>query len=194
MEYQQEGTEWPRKGIGTASSSGCKAFRALKLMAKHHINLAVMDEEAAINGSRPLEQIADCSGYAWGGAIVQMTGDLTGVKMLAMVGKELNPAQQAWAPLQLEGYAQLETKRAQRRVLGWMRSICWTDHANWIRLKQKPEVDVKCVRCLSEITSDGSVIRSLAGRSAKFADGTSRNCRDRDGSIAQRTADLQGLV
>ena len=61
-------------------------------MAKHHISLAVMDEEAAINGSRPLEQIADCSGYAWGGAIVQMTGDLTGVKMLAMVGKGLNSA------------------------------------------------------------------------------------------------------
>ena len=83
-EYQQEGKEWPGKGIGTASSSGCKAFRALKLMAKHHINLAVMDEEAAISGSRRLEQISDCSGYAWGGAIAQMTGDLTGVKMLAM--------------------------------------------------------------------------------------------------------------
>ena len=75
-----------------------------------------------------------------------------------------------------------------------MRSICWTDHANWTRLEQKPEVDVKCVRWLTEITSDGSVIRSLAGRSAKFADGTSRNCRDRDALIAQRTADLQGLV
>ena len=57
--------------------------------------------------------------------------------MLAMVGKGLNPAQQAWAPLQLEGYAQLETKRAQCCVLGWMRSICWTDHANWTRLEQK---------------------------------------------------------
>ena len=54
-EYQQEGTEWPGKGIGTATSPGCKAFRALKLMAKHYISLAVMDEEAAINGSRPLE-------------------------------------------------------------------------------------------------------------------------------------------
>eukprot|EP00969_Alexandrium_andersonii_P146495 6478491-Alexandrium_andersonii.AAC.1 len=30
----------------------------------------------------------------------------------------------------LKGYAQLETKRAQKRALGSKRSICWTDHAN----------------------------------------------------------------
>eukprot|EP00969_Alexandrium_andersonii_P194388 8585715-Alexandrium_andersonii.AAC.1 len=36
-------------------------------MACDLIKLAVMDEAAAIDSSRPLEQIADGSGVAWGG-------------------------------------------------------------------------------------------------------------------------------
>jgi hypothetical protein len=36
-----------------------------------------MDEAAAIDGSRPLEQVADSSGIAWGGCCLQMTSDLS---------------------------------------------------------------------------------------------------------------------
>ncbi|MFO0005202.1 MAG: hypothetical protein ACK559_29145, partial [bacterium] len=64
-------------------------------------------------------------------------------KVLMIAGKSLQPAQQAWPPLTLEGYAQLEMKRAQRRTLGSMRSICWTDHANWTRQQKAVEVDPK---------------------------------------------------
>ena len=68
-------------GIGAGSitkdsSEADKAFVGIKLMAKHHIEMGVMDEAAAIDGTRPLEQIADCSGIAWGGTVLQMKEDL----------------------------------------------------------------------------------------------------------------------
>ena len=46
-----------------------------------------------------------------------MTADLSGFKVLMMVGKGFTPAQQAWAPLTLEGFAQLGGKRAQKKLL-----------------------------------------------------------------------------
>ena len=42
--------------------------------------------------------------------------------------------------------------------------------------------------------ADGSVIRSLSGRSALLGDGYSRNPKDRDALIAQRTKDLEGAI
>ena len=65
--------------------------RAIKIMAAHCIETAVMDEAAAIDGSRPLEQIADARGYAWGSTDVQMTHDLTRFKVLLMsIGHQRN--------------------------------------------------------------------------------------------------------
>ena len=193
-DFQKVGAVFPPDGLGLGTTEGDKAVRAIKLMAKHNIELAVMDEASAIDGSRPLEQVADSSGIAWGGCCLQMTADLSMFKILMMVGKGLTPAQQAWPPLSLEGYAQLETKRAQRRILGSMRSICWTDHANWTRQQTAADIDVKHLRWTSEIVSDGSEIRSLSGRSAKLADGPSRNPEDRDEIMEQRTRDLEGMT
>ena len=100
---------------------GSKSTRAIKIMAGHCILTAVMDEAAAIDGSRPLEQVADACGYAWGSTNLQMTTDLSRFKVLMMVGKSFTPAQQAWPALVLESYAQLMGKRYQRKVLGPMR-------------------------------------------------------------------------
>ena len=47
---------------------------------------------------------------------------------------------------------------------------------------------------LSEIMADGSEIRSLAGRSARLGDGTSRNTKDRDIRLEQRSKDLAGMI
>jgi hypothetical protein len=123
-----------------------------------------------------------------------MTDDMTGIKVLLMAGKSLSAAQQAWAPLLLEGFAQLEMKRAQRSALGSMKSICWTDHANWTRQQTTPDPDIKVLRWVSEIVADGSEIRSLSGRAAKLGDGTSRNPPDRDKLMAQRAKDIEGLM
>ena len=131
--YLKEETVYPPEGFGPGITAADKAIRGLKLLAKYYIEMGNLDEVAAINGTRPLEQIADSSGIAWGGMCIQMTADMGGFVMLCAAGKSLTPSQQAWDPLSLEGYAQLMMKRYQNRILGYMESQCWTDHANWTR-------------------------------------------------------------
>ena len=191
--YMKPGAVFPPGGLGEGEDEGSKAVRAIKVMCRDRMQLEVLDEAAAIDGSRPLEQIADCSGYGYGGTGLQMRADLSGFKVLYTAGIGLTPAQQAWPPLTLEAYAQLETKRAQRACLGPMRSICWTDHANLTKQQSSEHIDVKHLRWVAEITSDGSCIRSLSGRAAKLGDGISRNPSNRDEILQQRSKDLAGL-
>ena len=193
-EFLKPGAEFPTAGLGVGNEPGDKAVKAIKIMASNLIRLSVLDEAAAMDGSRPLEQIADSSGIAWGGTCLQMTRDLMGFNVLMTASKGLTPSQQAWPPLTLEGYAQLETKRAQKKFLGAMKSLCWTDHANWTRQLVLEDVDVKHLRWVSFLVADGSQIRSLSGRSAKLGDGYSRNPKDRDALVEQRTRDLEGRM
>ena len=178
-EFLKPGAEFPAVGLGHPSdkSDGTKAVRCIKAMAQHCIETAVMDEAAALDGSRPLEIIADACGYAWGATAVQMTEDLSRFKVLLMVGKGFTPAQQAWSALTLEANAQLMGKRAQRKTLGPMRTLNWTDHANLTEQQHTdPEdIEVKHLRWISEIVADVSELLSLSGSSARLGDGTSLN-------------------
>ena len=63
-EYLKPGASFPSEGLGTGASAGDLAVRAIKLMATQAIRLAVFDEAAAIDGTRPVEQIADSSSIA----------------------------------------------------------------------------------------------------------------------------------
>ena len=65
-QFLKPGAVLPPGGIGAGDQECDKAFKAIKLLAAHFINLGVMDEAAAMDGSRPLEQLADSSGIAWG--------------------------------------------------------------------------------------------------------------------------------
>ena len=60
--------EFPPTGLGAekGTSEGDKAVKAIKAMDINCIERAVLDEAGAIDGSRPLEQIADACGHAWG--------------------------------------------------------------------------------------------------------------------------------
>ena len=195
-EYMKPGAVYPPCGLGAGDTEGCKAVKVIKLLCVHAIHLSTLDEASAIDGSRPLEQIADACGIAWGSTNVQMTPDLSGFKVLLMTGKGFTPAQQAWPAITLEGFAQLGGKRAQRKVLGPMRSLNWTDHANMTKQQtiDLVDIDLKLLRWVSEIVSDGSEIRSLAGRSARLGDGTSRNPSNREALMEQRTKDLAGMI
>ena len=106
-EYMKPGTKFPEGGLGSGETRGCKAIKAIKLMAANAIETAVLDEAGAIDGSRPLEQIADACGIAWGSTNLQMTADLSRFNVLLMIGKGFTPAQQTWHALTLEGHAQL---------------------------------------------------------------------------------------
>ena len=204
-EYMKPTATFPAIGLGAEvevskvlpeHKQGHLAVLALKLMAAHSIQTSSLDEAAAITGDRPLEQIADACGYAWGSTQIQMTEDLSHFNVLLMSGKGFTPAQQVWQPLTLEMYAQLMGKRSWRKLNGTFPCICWTDHANVTRQQVLPsqDLDAKHLRWLAEIVQDGSEIRSLSGRSAHLGDGTSRNPKDRDELIAQRTADAKGLI
>ena len=133
--YLKPDAVFPRDGLGAKGTEDDRVIKAIKLCVCYHIHLAVLDEAAAMDGSCPLELLADCSGIAWGGSAYQMLSDLSHFKVLMTAGRGLTPAQQAWTPLTLECYAQLEMKRAQTHTLGAMRSIGWTDHANVKRLQ-----------------------------------------------------------
>ena len=76
-QWQKPGAEFPEIGLGSGATAGCKAFKAIKQMMQRHICLASFDEAAAADGSCPLEQIADASGIAVGGSVLQMTRDLS---------------------------------------------------------------------------------------------------------------------
>ena len=193
-QWQKPGAVFPEGGLGSAATEGCKAFKAIKRMMQNRINLATFDEASAADGSCPLEQIADASGIAVGGSVVQMTRDLSQLKVLMTHSKSLTPAQQNWPPLIQEAFAQLEVKRATRRMFGSIRTLCWTDHANLTRAQTSDiGMDPKLVRWVAEILMDGSEIRSLSGRSATLGDSFSRNPKDRDALLAARTKDLEGL-
>ena len=77
-EFLKPGAVFPEKGIGPGETPADYAFEAVKVMSNHLIKLSIMDEAAAIDGSRPLEQVADCSGLAWRGSCLQMKTDPTG--------------------------------------------------------------------------------------------------------------------
>ena len=193
--YQKPGAVFPPEGLGYGQTAGCQAVRAIKKMLSEAIGIAVFDEAAAISGECPLEQVADASGYAVGGTVLQMTRDLQKMKVLLTHSKSLTAPQQSWPPLIQEAFAQLEVKRMTRKTLGSVKTLCWTDHANLTKA-QHVEVgaDVKLVRWIAEIISDGSEIRSLSGRSAKLGDGFSRNPKMRDQLLEDRTKDVQGLA
>ena len=170
-------------------------MKCIKKMLCECIGLQVFDEASAADGSCPLEQIADASGIAVGGTVLQMSRDLSRMKVLMTHSKSLTPAQQSWPPLIQEAYAQLEVKRATRKMFGSIKTLCWTDHANLTRAQSSDiGADTKLVRWVSEILADGSEIRSLSGRSAKLGDGFSRNPAGRDELLEARTKDIEGVA
>eukprot|EP00959_Pyramimonas_sp_CCMP1952_P436282 9135919-Pyramimonas_sp.AAC.1 len=61
-----------------------------------------MDVAGAIDGTRPLEQIADACGYGWGGVVLQMDAAMTGFNVLLIVGGGFTGAQQHWHPSTLK--------------------------------------------------------------------------------------------
>ena len=170
-------------------------MKCIKKMLCECIGLSVFEEASAADGSCPLEQIADASGIAVGGTVLQMSRDLSRMKVLMTHSKSLTPAQQNWPPLIQEAYAQLEVKRATRKMFGSIKTLCWTDHANLTRAQSNDiGADIKLVRWVSEILADGSEIRSLSGRSAKLGDGFSRNPAGRDELLEARTKDIAGVA
>ena len=158
------GAEFP---AASSTTAGCKAFKAIKKMMCDHITLAAFDEAAAADGSCPLEQVADACGIAVGGSVVQISRDMVKLKVLMTHSKSLTPAQENWPPLIQDAFAQLEVKRATRKVFGTVKTLCWTDHPVTRAQTSDIGMDSKLVRWVAEILMDGSEIRSLSSHARR---------------------------
>ena len=87
-------------------AAAIKSQKALQELATQCVHLAVIDEVAAISGERPLEQIADCSGYGWGGTVYQLSPDHLSLNVLGQYAGLLTQAQYHWHPRRGKLYAQ----------------------------------------------------------------------------------------
>ena len=107
-----------------------KAQRAIQKLAEQAIRLDVFDEIAAITRTRPLEQVADWSGYGWGGTCYQLGPDRRLLQVVGMFSGLVTLAQASYHPRRGECLAQREVRRACRKNLGSILANCWTDHAH----------------------------------------------------------------
>jgi len=161
--------EWP------LNKEALAGIEAMKRMVAASIRLDVLDEVGMLSGLRPQEQIADSSIVGWGGTIYQMSEDRKKMNVLGHHSGGLTPSQGCWPVLTLEANAQWKVRRAGRQVNGPNPCLCWSDHANVVRLQTAVDLDPRHLRWISNLMSDGSVLLNLSGRSAKLGDGLSRN-------------------
>ena len=161
-------------------------------MTRHCVNRAVRGVAATIDGTRPAKLIADAGGHGQGGVAMRANAGMTGFIAPMTVGGGFADARQRRPALHAETHAQLMAKHAQKKHLGRGRAICGADHADVTRaaISKAAGVDSKILRWIAESGRDGSEMRSLAGRSARLADGLSRNPGSRGQLAGERTKEL----
>ena len=94
--YLKADVWFPEEGLGGGDTEDDKVIKAIKMCVCYYNHIAVLDEASAMDGTCPLELLADSCGIAWGGSAYQMLSDLSHFKVLMTAGKGLTPAQQAW--------------------------------------------------------------------------------------------------
>ena len=155
---------------------GCRGVKVLKILTARMIDLNAIDENAALSGERPLEQVADWNPIGWGCVLYQMSPDRSKMLVIGQWSGACTASQQAYHSTTGELYAQREGRRCGRRAVGRIAAICWCDNKTGVgqSMKSDVDVDVRNQRWLADIESDGSVLKNLSGRSAVIADGLSR--------------------
>ena len=113
-------------------SDGETAVRAIKQMAVSLITLQALDERAAVDGSRPLEQVADWNPLGWGGALHQRSSDGQRLSMLGAWSGACTPSQQAYHSTTGELFAQRQVRREGRRAVGRIGAVCWCDNKSGV--------------------------------------------------------------
>ena len=202
---------WLRGEKFPMSPSALSAVDALKTLAAEQVEISCIDEKAAIGAFhpdetvrladgpiRPGESLADSSGYAIGGGLVQMRADLGSYALLASYSAGLTITQMQQHPMEQELWSQLQCSRAWRQMVGRFPYLHWTDHAQLVRLCMLAleRIDPKHFRWFQEIVSNGSELGSLAGRSMRLGDSLSRNPEHRDAlqaALECRNGDLNQM-
>ena len=109
--------------------------------------MSTVDEEAAINAFhpseeirykdgpvRPLESLADSSGYAIGAGLIQMVKELLDLNLCGTYSAGLTITQMQQHPSSQELWSQLMSKRYWTKIVGGFAMYFLTDHAQLVRL------------------------------------------------------------
>jgi hypothetical protein len=157
---------WLRKADFPLTQAAKEAIDELKKLAVQQVAISALDEEAAVmafhadeevryrNGPiRPIESLADSSGFAIGAGAVQMEEGLKNYSVLACYSAGLTITQMQQHPFTQELWAQLMAKRFWVKTIGSYPALYMTDHAKLVRL------------CMLALNSDRSQALSLVPRS-----------------------------
>ena len=113
---------------------------------KRPILLKALDENAALDGPRPLEQIADWNPIGWCGVIYQMSVYRSRMHVLEQWPGACSASQQAYHNTAGELFVQRQTRREARRVVGRLPTLCWCDNKSGVGQSLKgalTDVDVR---------------------------------------------------
>ena len=97
-----------------------KAVQVIKDLACRAMQ--VLDEIAALDGTRPLEMVADCFATGWGATLYQLSPDKRRLNVRVLSGSESLPA------LKQEMHAQRMGTHSKRKLLGRIPCNCWTEN------------------------------------------------------------------
>ena len=101
------------------NSEQLRAKRAIQQLACRCIRLAAIDMIGVVSGDRPLEQVADCCPFVWGGTVYQISPDGDKLNVLGMYGGSLTLSQSNWQPRRGELYA---ARPVAKRTITWVGS------------------------------------------------------------------------
>ena len=186
--YLQKGATWPM------DEDGQRGIEAIKQLTARTIDLNAVDELAALDGSRPLEQIADWNCIGWGGVLFQMSKDLRRMNVIGQWSGACTASQQAYHSTTGELFAQRCCRREGRRAVGRLPTWCWCDNKSGVGQANQAsavDVDARHNRWIADLESDGSRLKNLSGRSAAIADGLSRAPHDLTPELADRARSIR---
>ena len=131
----------------------------------------------------------------WGGAAYQMSPDRLKLLMLGQWSGACTPAQQAYHSTTGELFAQRCVSRERRKTLGRIPAICWSDSKSGVQqaTKKDGELDIRSLRWIADIESDGSQLKNLSGRAqiVQIGDGLSRAPHDLTPELANRARSIR---
>ena len=64
--YPKADVRFPEEGLGGGDTEDDKVIQAIKMCVCYYIHIAVLDKASAMDGTCPLELLADSCGIAWG--------------------------------------------------------------------------------------------------------------------------------
>ena len=145
------------------------AFRSLKSAITTAPVLKAYSPEA------PIIVTTDASSYAIGAVLEQITPD--GIHPVAFTSRTLNPAEQNYAPHELELLAIVDTLRTWRSYLHGKKFTVHTDHYPLRYLQTQEQLSARQVRWLERLVEFDFQIIPIKGKSNLVADALSRQAK-----------------